>query len=321
MALACVALSTACIAAGRTDPAPQESRPAPESPAEAPVVIHDRQRLGAIESRGEQLLQEGKAVPCRELAGQLSRAGGPHDLALPAPRTGGPPNQPLPPHEVYARGAKGVLVFGTLYKCDRCTRTHCNAASGFVITESGVAVTNYHVVNQPDRITAVAMTLSGDIYPVLKVLAASEADDLAVVQLDGSGFTPLPVAREAAPVGSDVSVISHPDNRLYTLSRGIVSRYGVSRRGGRDGTSMQITADYARGSSGAPVLNDRGEVVGVVCSTSGVYYNNENGRHDNLQMVFKDTIPAERLLALIGAGRPAEANAADSSPPPVQAAP
>jgi S1-C subfamily serine protease len=63
---------------------------------------------------------------------------------------------------------------------------------------------------------------------------------------------------------------------------------------------VSITADYARGSSGGPVLNDRGEVIGIVKSTQPIFYRMVEGKGENLQMVIKLCIPSAKLLKLIG---------------------
>jgi serine protease Do len=57
---------------------------------------------------------------------------------------------------------------------------------------------------------------------------------------------------------------------------------------------MSITADFAQGSSGGPVLDRRGNVIGVVAATLSLY-NSDN----NLQMVSKEAIPVSRIRALI----------------------
>ena len=62
---------------------------------------------------------------------------------------------------------------------------------------------------------------------------------------------------------------------------------------------MAITADYAKGSSGAPVLNSKGEVVGMVSATNSIYYNKERGQNQNLQMVIKSCIPVDAIRRLI----------------------
>ena len=62
---------------------------------------------------------------------------------------------------------------------------------------------------------------------------------------------------------------------------------------------MAITADYAKGSSGAPVLNSEGEVVGMVSATNSIYYTREKGQNQNLQMVVKLCIPVAAISKLL----------------------
>jgi S1-C subfamily serine protease len=170
-----------------------------------------------------------------------------------------------------------------------------------VVTSTGAVVTNYHVVDHPSRDTILVMTADQHVFPVEAILAASRAGDLAIMKISAEGLRPLPVATTpaAAPVGSPISVVSHPDGRFYSYTTGIVSRYMKVHSDGQDVDAVSITADYARGSSGAPVLNPQGHVVAIVMSTESVYYNQSGNEQRNLQMVFKTCIPSRSLLKLI----------------------
>lgn len=257
------------------------------------MAIDDRQIIQKLEQVGSELFDQNKTVPVAELVSQLNRKQCELPVAA-APATAAR----LAPADVYARCKSGVVVVAGLYKCTKCTKWHANIASGFMIA-SGVLVTNYHVIVGENIAFLVAMTADGDVLAVKEVLAASKCDDTAICRLDGPcAASPLALA-DAAPVGSPISVISHPDGRFYSLSQGIVSRYYQHRR---DGMMMQVTADFARGSSGGPVLNDAGQAVGFVCSTVGVYYRITDGKKEELQMVFKQCVPASAVLKLIKTG-------------------
>lgn len=205
----------------------------------------------------------------------------------------------FPSDEIYERCKASVLMVGRIYKCDKCTKWHVGSASGFAITSDGIIATNYHVVEDKDGATLGAMDVTGKTYAVKEVLAANKADDVAILRLKEAKLSPLPLAGEAAPVGSDISVISHPDGRYFTMTKGDVSRYYLSRAKNVNAPRMAITADYAKGSSGAPVLNSKGEVVGMVSATNSIYYNKERGQNQNLQMVIKSCIPVDAIRRLI----------------------
>ena len=173
-----------------------------------------------------------------------------------------------------------------------------SSASGFAITEGGVIATNHHVVENNDGVALGAMDYTGKTYVVSEVLAASKADDVAILQLRDAKLTPLPLAMKA-PVGTPVNVISHPDGRFFTMTKGDVSRYFVARSKTGQANRMAITADYAKGSSGAPVLDSTGAVVGMVSATNSIYYSKVKGHNENLQMVVKSCVPVDAIHRLL----------------------
>jgi S1-C subfamily serine protease len=172
-----------------------------------------------------------------------------------------------------------------------------------VLTADGAIVTNYHVVEGilDDERAMVATTSTGGVYPVKELLAASETDDVAILQLElprGVQLQPAKVAPRSWP-GEDAIVISHPVGRFYTLTKGTVSRNATLHM--KDGTSNRlfITADYAKGSSGSPVFNSLGEVIGLVSSTESIYYTQTKDVQKNLQMVFHNCVQGQAVLSLI----------------------
>ena len=203
---------------------------------------------------------------------------------------------------LYEQACRSVVIVGSAYTCPRCANLHVNGATGFVLTPEGTVVTNHHVVNQLDKRALVVMTRDGRVYPVVEALAGNQQADVAIIRIDPvdqagrkGTFPPLSLAA-ASRVGQNVRVVHHADGHYYSLTQGI-----VSRRYTQQGTNwMTITADYARGSSGGPLLDDEGRVVGMVASTSGVYYDHDDdGQTRNLQMVWKQCVPVENIRALL----------------------
>ena len=116
---------------------------------------------------------------------------------------------------------------------------------------------------------------------------------------DGETLHALPLNPDAPP-GTPVTVISHPRQNFYTLTQGYVSRYFKRRSpNGKIISQMAITADYAKGSSGAPLFDDKGNVIGLVKATSSLYGSIKDGNKENLQMVLKHCAAAQSILDLI----------------------
>jgi S1-C subfamily serine protease len=262
---------------------------------------------------------------------KLRSDGHPVDLAriqeqLPAEKTCEieplpPTEQPNAPPQLYETCRKGVVLVGVLYKCGKCDKWHSSVATGFVIRRDGVVVTNHHVLARVVQDGAIGVgTWDGRVIAVREVLAASEDNDLAVIQVDADDLTPLPLA-PLAPTGTEVFVIGHPTNHLYMMTAGIVS--GHYRRKmtsqGAACSQMTITADFAKGSSGSPVLDRTGAVVGIVRSTTPIYYEKKDGVDTKIQMVMKYCIPSTALLELLGPAKdecePANTVTATGDPP------
>lgn len=255
------------------------------------LAIDDGDLRAKLQKGLEKLHEDKKGVPLRELTKQLSR----RKTTTILPDASG---NSIAPDAFYSSCKPSVLVMGRLYKCDKCTKWHVSSASAFALTEDGVIATNHHVVENKEGVILAAMNAKGEVFPVKEVLAADKASDVAILRLADAKLVPLPLG-ETAPVGAAVNVISHPDGRLYTMTKGDVSRYYVARTKAGKADRMAITADYAKGSSGAPVLNPAGEVVGMVSATQSIYYTRTNGRNENLQMVVKSCIPVAAIHRLL----------------------
>ena len=211
-------------------------------------------------------------------------------------------------HELYTLAKKSTLIVGCSYLCPRCANTHLSESTGYVIDAKGIVVTNYHVVNtyadMQDGYKPVAFTVrfsDGKVMAIKSVLAASKENDLAIIQLETSGeVIPALSLADSANVGDRIYVLGHPKGMHYFFSEGIVTNKYLEEVG-PDGklffrNMMAISADYATGSSGGPVLNQYGQIVGTVSNTK-MYTHSE--MNPSVQMVVKNTVPVESLWKLV----------------------
>ncbi|MEI6808102.1 MAG: serine protease [bacterium] len=208
-----------------------------------------------------------------------------------------PLKETLSPAGLFARFKKSVVMIGSIYKCPKCHDWHSNTSTGFLITKTGVVVTAYHAVYNPDHTAMGAITSDGRTCAVNKILAADKDADVAIIQIDVTGLEPMALAAGTA-VGDRVFVISHPGKRPFTLSSGIVSGFFLIKEAndkhGRQ--RMTISADYGVGSSGGPVIDECGNVAGMVATTQPVMAGCDSNHY--AQMIFKDCIPAKSIRVL-----------------------
>ena len=131
--------------------------------------------------------------------------------------------------------------------------------SGFFVQRNQIA-TNYHVIEGAAAGTAKRVGKE-TTYSIEGVTAMDEKHDLAILRISASDVQPLPLGdSEAVNIGDAVYVTGNPEGIFEgTFSDGIIS--GI--RGNSNNKRLQMTAPISRGSSGGPVLNRSGEVIGV----------------------------------------------------------
>ena len=132
-------------------------------------------------------------------------------------------------------------------------------ASGFIIKPDGIIVTNYHVVAD-----AKAMTVklpSGEEYRNVYLLSSDPIDDLAFLKIEAVDLPTIPLGNSNdVQVGEDVLLVGAPKGLEQTVSDGLISGIRIDN-GVR---ILQTSAAASPGSSGGPLLNRRGEAVGVM---------------------------------------------------------
>jgi serine protease Do len=202
----------------------------------------------------------------------------------------------------HAALSRGVYALTSVYKCEKCDKWHVGgAATAWCLSADGVMVTNYHVLESAKGSAYGIASRDGEVWPVVEVLAANKERDIAIFRVKGDGFQRLALGA-AAEVGDKIRVISHPNRKFFLQTSGEVARYHLarSRKTKKGAVMMSVTADYAKGSSGGPVLNEQGEVVGMVSSTQSIYYGeDDDGDQENLQMVVKNTVPVDAIRKML----------------------
>ena len=141
--------------------------------------------------------------------------------------------------------------------------------SGVIVTNEGHIVTNNHVVDQVDEIE---VQLSDGRSEKARVVGADAQLDLAVLKIDNPGVKPLKLAdSDAVQVGDFVLAIGNPFGLEETVTDGIISSTGRPNRTDI-GQLLQTNAAINPGNSGGPLINLRGEVIGIneqIISSSG----------------------------------------------------
>ena len=190
--------------------------------------------------------------------------------------------QPMTPEQLYAANLAscvGITVSTTSVNIFGQTTTSAASGSGFVLTQDGYIVTNYHVIEDAVDDSSVSIEVSfADGAQYTATLVGGEQDnDVAVLKIDATGLQPVTLGdSEQLVVGETVYTIGNPLGELtYSLTDGLVSALdrlittsSTNQTTGQKETTtlnvLQTNCDINPGNSGGPLFDSYGNVVGIV---------------------------------------------------------
>jgi S1-C subfamily serine protease len=151
--------------------------------------------------------------------------------------------------------------------------------SGFVLTKDGRVITNYHVIQNAQN---VEVTTSDKRTYKAQIILQDKAHDLALLQIDAKNLTPSILSESSdLQVGQNVYAIGNPFGLNGTMTTGIISsiRSVQEPQGATIDKALQTDAAINPGNSGGPLLNSRGEVIGMntLIATGGAEQNSGIG--------------------------------------------
>jgi serine protease Do len=162
------------------------------------------------------------------------------------------PSATLSVADIAARSTKAIVS----------VRSKNSLGTGFIIRSDGWIATNFHVIATSEPLWAVLA--DGQRFPIVEVLNASREHDLAILRVEAKGLPTLTLGdSEHVRVGDTIVAIGHPLGLEDTVSNGLVS---AVRHVHEDLEVLQISAPIAPGSSGGPLFNEQGEVIGVAAA-------------------------------------------------------
>jgi hypothetical protein len=264
-----------------------------------------RARLQGI---AKELLAGSDALKPAQARRQLKRS----TCQLELPETG---TTKLPAREVCMAARQSHVRIGWSYICTKCGKWHLNLAGGYAVTARGAVATCFHVVEPAREVREgclVAVVEDEAALPVLEVLAANRESDACIVRIAADRVKPLPLNSRVYP-GDTAYCYSDPAEHRDYFSAGIVNRFyqlsgsrpaNARSNGGTVPTRINVSTDWAPGSSGSAVLDDCGNAIGHVTSISAVP-DEQAGRPADTHaakpaaIVFHEAVSARDVLRLV----------------------
>ncbi len=177
-------------------------------------------------------------------------------------------------------------------------RQQSSLGSGVIVSREGHILTNNHVIANMEKIE-VQLT-DGRVEPA-QLIGSDEMTDIAVLKIDAKNIEPLPFGdSDLVRVGQLVFAIGNPFGLQETVTQGIVSAKGRRAVADSGVEFLQTDAAVNQGNSGGPLLNLRGEIVGI---NSAIYSNSGEGAWLGISFAIPSNIARRTLDSLLKNGR------------------
>lgn len=228
---------------------------------------------------------------------------------------------PLRGREIAERAAAAHVRAGWVYQCTRCSHWHKAIAGGYPIG-SDIIVTAHHVMDAPPNMQAgkghpIVLVGEDRVLPVRSVVAADQGMDTIILRVEGASLKPLGINGDIRP-GDPAFCFSDPLGRTGYFSQGIVNRIYTldpSKSGG-SGRRLNVSTDWAQGSSGAAVLDECGNIIGHVARIEAMLNpkapppaaNGGEAPSRGTVITLHEAVPASGILTLIKAANDASAS-------------
>lgn len=282
--------------------------------------------LAALARSAKALRESGTLLSMEKVKEQSKRTT--CELTLPPVST-----QKLTSRELWQRARDSHIRVGWLYLCKDCDKWHLNLSGGYAITADTVATCAHVTAPLEDMREGylVAADEEENLLAISEVLASNRALDAAIVRIKDGHLTPLPLGQDVVP-GDTVVCFSDPMGRRGYYSQGMVNRFvkrpflkkrevepaesgtTLTSSSGASGKKapapespiwMEVSTDWAPGSSGSAVLDVYGNSVAHVSEIEPILEDAQpnakrtEARSRGTLMIFHDAITVGSVLNLI----------------------
>lgn len=275
---------------------------APGVPIEEPG---DQNGSAEMIAKASALREDGKLVDAARIK-ELIEKPVPEKIALPPAKS-----IPLSREGIYEFSRQCRVRVGWYFLCHKCNHWHTRLAGGYPLTEDGVIATCHHVAKPEDDMREgylIVVDAGGNVTPVTSIIADNAELDICLLRASGGKFNAMAL-NDAVRPGDAAYCLSDPLGINGYFSEGMVNRF--FRRPEGKGTPeerlrLHVSTDWAPGSSGSPVLDECGNVIGHVSTISAMSDprnqaagSPEQPRRGDTQMVLHEASPARGVLQMI----------------------